>query len=78
VQSDFCGTSRLAHARRPIARRDGVVIQLVVARNFATSPEAMKNLRRLIDWVRGLFSRAQEFDDETPGPKAQQCGPWID
>jgi hypothetical protein len=38
----------------------------------------MKNLRRLIDWVRGLFSRAQEFDDETPGPKAQQCGPWID
>jgi hypothetical protein len=38
----------------------------------------MKTLRRLIDWVRGLFSPAQEFDGETPGPKAQQRGPWID
>ena len=34
MQSDFCGTSRLAHARRPIARRDGVVIQLSCCAEF--------------------------------------------
>jgi hypothetical protein len=38
----------------------------------------METLRRFINWLLRLFSPAQEFDDETPGPKAQQRGPWID
>jgi hypothetical protein len=33
---------------------------------------------RFVDWVCGLFSPAQKSDDETPGPKAQQHGPWVD